>query len=74
MDHLMICCCCLSYINYLPITQIIVSYSMLEYNKTNSSEYSKNLSLLFVICKSYLNTYYFYIILSCSLLSALFFS
>ena len=75
IDHLMICCCCLSYINYLPITQIIVSYSMLEYNKTNSIENSKNLSLLFVICKTCMNTYtylpieYFYIISSASFIS-----
>lgn len=79
MDHLMIASCCLSYINYLPITQIIVSYSMLEYNKTNSIEHSKNLSLFFVICKSCMNTYnylhinYFYTIFTCSLLSIIIF-
>ena len=79
MDHLMIACCCLSYINYLPITQIIISYSMIEYNKTNSIEHSKNLSLLFVICKSCLNTYtylhinYFYVIFMCSIMSVIIF-
>ena len=79
MDHLMIACCCLSYINYIPITQIIVSYSMIEYNKTKSIEHSKNLSLLFVICKSCINSYnylhinYFYTILLCSLMSVIIF-
>jgi hypothetical protein len=79
MDHLMIACCCLSYINYIPITQIIVSYSMLEYNKTKSIEHSKNLSLFFVICKSCMNTYnylhinYFYTISTCFLLATIIF-
>ena len=79
MDHLMIACCCLSYINYLPITQIVVFSSLIEYNKTNSIEHSKNLSLFFVICKSCMNTYiylhinYFYTIFTCSLLSVIIF-
>ena len=79
MDHLMIACCCLSYINYLPITQIIVFGSLLEYNKTNSIEHSKNLSLFCVICKSCINSYtylpinYFYTIFTCSLLSTIIF-
>lgn len=79
MDHLMIACCCLSYVNYLPITQIIVFGSLLEYNKTNSIEHSKNLSLFFVICKSCLNTYtylhinYFYTISTCSLMATIIF-
>ena len=75
MDHLMIACCCLSYVNYLPITQIIVFGSLLEYNKTNSIEHSKNLSLFFVICKSCINSYiylpieYFYTIFTSSFTS-----
>jgi hypothetical protein len=77
MDHLMICCCCLSYINQLSVTQIIVSHSLLEWNKTNSIENSKNLSLFFVICKSCLKTYtylhinYFYTISTCFLLATI---
>jgi hypothetical protein len=79
MDHLMIACCCLSYINYLPITQIVVFSSLIEYNKTNSIEHSKNLSLFFVICKSCINSYiylpiqYFYTIFTSSLMSTIIF-
>ena len=79
MDHLMICCCCLSYINQISVTQIIVSSSLLEWNKTNSIENSKNLSLFFVICKSCLKTYtylhinYFYTIFTCFLLATIIF-
>lgn len=77
MDHLMIACCCLSYINKLSITQMIVSSSLIEYNKTNSIENSKNLSLFFVICNSCIKTYtylhinYFYTILFTSLMSVI---
>ena len=52
---------------------------MIEYNKTNSIEHSKNLSLFFVICKSCMNTYnylhinYFYTIFTASLLSVIIF-
>jgi hypothetical protein len=79
MDHLMIACCCLSYVNYLPITQIIVFSSLLEYNKTNSIEHSKNLSLFCVICKSCINSYiylpieYFYTIFTSSFTSIIIF-
>jgi len=79
MDHLMIACCCLSYVNNMLVTQLIVSASLLEYNKTNSIEHSKNLSLFFVICKSCMNSYiylpinYFYAISTSSLLSTIIF-
>ena len=79
MDHLMIVCCCLSYIKNMSVTQMIVSSSLIEWNKTNFIDNSKNLSLFFVICKSFVNTYtylhinYFYALCACSFTSIIIF-
>jgi hypothetical protein len=79
MDHLMISCCCLSYINSMSVTQIVVSASLLEWNKKNSIEHSNNLSIFFVICKSCMNSYiylpinYFYAICTSSFTSIIIF-
>jgi hypothetical protein len=75
MDYFMISCCCLSYINYMPITQIVLSCSLIEYNNRKTIENSKNLSLFLVICKTCMNSYiylpinYFYMISSASFIS-----
>lgn len=69
MDLLMIFLVCLSYINHFVTNNFLFMLSVIEFDRRQSIEHTKNLTYMITICKvcintyHYLSKYYFYLII-----------
>ena len=69
MDFLMIFLVCLSYINHFVTINFLSMLSVIEFDRRQSIEHTKNLTYMITICKVCINTYhylsknYFYLII-----------
>jgi hypothetical protein len=69
MDYLMIFLVCLSYINHFVTNNFLFMLSVIEFDRRQSIEHTKNLTYMITICKvcintyHYLSKYYFYLVI-----------